>query len=84
MLMLLKFDITLFYWNIFWSIYYSCDNKAEFSASSLLSSGPHDPSEIILKCWFSVQETFLIIINAENSFAASYFVETMMHFFRIL
>ncbi len=36
--------------------------KAEFSASSVL----HDPSEIILICWFDAQETFLIIINAEK------------------
>ncbi len=27
------------------------------------SSVSHDPSEIILKCWFGAQETFLIIIN---------------------
>jgi len=26
----------------------------------------HDPSEIILKLWYNAQETFLIIINAEN------------------
>ncbi len=30
-------------------------------------------SEIILICWFAAQETFLIIINVENSCAASYF-----------
>ncbi len=29
-------------------------------------------SEIILICWFTVQETFLIIINVENCCAASY------------
>jgi len=28
------------------------------------------PSEIILMCWFDAQETFIIIINAENSCAA--------------
>jgi len=27
----------------------------------------HDPSEIILICWFAAQKTFLIIINVENS-----------------
>ncbi len=42
--------------------------KAEFSASLLQSSVSHDPSEIILKCWCA--ETFLIIINVENSCAA--------------
>ncbi len=30
----------------------------------------HDPSELILICWFGVQETFLIIINVENSCGA--------------
>ncbi len=37
------------------------------------SSVSHDPSEIILICWFAAQETFLIIINVENSCTASYF-----------
>ncbi len=32
----------------------------------------HDPSEIILIFWFTTQETFLKIINVENSCAASY------------
>ncbi len=27
----------------------------------------HDPSEIILICWFAAQEIFIIIINVENS-----------------
>ncbi len=39
--------------------------KAVFSVSLLQSSVPHDPSEIILICWF---ETFLIISNVENCF----------------
>ncbi len=30
-------------------------------------------SEIILICWFAAQETFLIIINVEDSCAAQYF-----------
>ncbi len=34
---------------------YSCDFKAEFSASLLQSSVSHDPSEIILICWFAAQ-----------------------------
>jgi len=33
----------------------------------------HDPSEIILICWFGAQETVLFIINVENSCAAEYF-----------
>jgi len=54
--------------------------KGEFSASLLQSSVSHDPSEIILIWWFAAQETFIIIINFENS-AASYFVETIIHSF---
>ncbi len=50
-----------------------CDGKDECTASLLQSSVSHDPSEIILICWFAVQDTFLIIINVENSCAASYF-----------
>ncbi len=39
-----------------------------YSASLLQSSVSHDPSEIIIICWFAAQETFLI--SLENSFAA--------------
>jgi len=42
---------------------YSCDGKAEFSASFLQSSVSHDSSEIS----FAAQETFTIISNVENS-----------------
>ncbi len=34
----------------------------------------HNPSEIILICWFAAQETF-IIINVENMCAVNVFVE---------
>ncbi len=54
--------------------------KAEFSASLLQFSVSHDPSEIILICWFAAQETFLIIINFENSCAATYFLWKLWHF----
>jgi len=51
-------------------IYFKCNLflwcKAEFSASLLQSSVSHDPSEIILICWFAARETFLIIIDVEN------------------
>jgi len=40
--------------------------KAEFLTPLLRSSVSHDPSEIILICWFAAQETF-IIINVESS-----------------
>ncbi len=51
-------------WNIHFNIYsnviyFWC--KVEFSASSLQSSVPHDPSEII--CWFVAHEIFIIMIN---------------------
>ncbi len=38
----------------------------------------HDLLEIITI--YLTQETFLIIINVENNFAASYFVEMVIHF----
>ncbi len=41
---------------------YSCNGKADFSASLLQSSVSHDPSEIILICWFAAQETFFIFL----------------------
>ncbi len=43
-----------------------------FSASLLQSSVSHDPSEIILICWFAAQQTFLIIVNVESSCAYIY------------
>ncbi len=46
--------------------------KAEFSSSLLQFSVSHDLLEIINL--FDSQETFLIIINVKNNFAASYFV----------
>ncbi len=49
----LQFKITV--------LIYSCNSKQ--------SSVSHDPSEVILICWFAVQKTFIIIIiiNVENS-----------------
>ncbi len=41
-----------------------------FQQPLLQSLMRHDPSEIILMCWFGAQEIFLIIINAGNSCAA--------------
>ncbi len=37
------------------------EGKAEFSA--IFTPVSHDPSEIILICWFGAQEIFLIIIK---------------------
>ncbi len=59
-----------YYYNI-WIYLNISDGKASF----LQSSVSHDPSEIILIWLFNAQETFLIIINVENSCscAAYYF-----------
>jgi len=40
-----------------------------------------DPSEIILICRFSVQETFLIIINFENVVLLNIFVDFFSGFY---
>ncbi len=45
---------------------YSCVIKAEFLSSLLQSSVSHDPSEIIIICWFAAQEKCLIIIIVEQ------------------
>jgi len=42
-----------------------------------MSSVSHDPSEITLISWYDAQETFMIIINVENS---SYFCEVYTEF----
>ncbi len=36
---------------------------------SIITPVSHDPSEIISICWFTAQETTIIIINIENSAA---------------
>ncbi len=55
-----------YYYNI-WIYLNISDGKASF----LQSSVSHDPSEIILIGLFNAQETFLIIINVENSCSCS-------------
>ncbi len=59
---LLQFKITVFCCKIYLKCNLFLWCAAEFSASLLQSSVSHDPSEIILICWFAAQETFLIII----------------------
>jgi len=51
----LFFCMRVFKKYIFYNVIYSCDGKAEFYTSLLQSSFSHDPSEIILICWFSAQ-----------------------------
>ncbi len=53
--------------------------KAEFSVSLLQSSVSHDPSEIILICWFADKETFLIIISVETQ-SSFYRNQDTVHF----
>ncbi len=55
------------YCNVFEHLIYSCDVKAEFSASLLQSSVSHDPLEIILIYWFSAQETSHIMIKLKTA-----------------
>ncbi len=57
--------------------------KAEFSASLLQSSVPHDPSEIILIYWFAAQEKFLIIVSVIKTVVLLHiFVENGNTFFQ--
>ncbi len=78
--MLLQIKITVIFEYILKCIFFSVI-KAEFSASLLQSSVSHDPSEIILICWFAAQGTFLIIIIVENSCSASYFCKNCNIYF---
>ncbi len=51
--------------------FFSCDAKLNFQHHN--TSVSPNPSEIILIYWFAAQETLIIIINVENSCAASHF-----------
>ncbi len=48
---------------IYSKIYYIPVIKAEFSASLLQSSVSHDPSELILICWFAAQGALLSMLK---------------------
>ncbi len=48
---------------------YSCGGKVEVSALLLQSLVSCAFVNIILICWFGPQETFIIIINVEKSYA---------------
>ncbi len=63
---LLQFKIKVFYCNIFLNTIYSWDQSWIFSIITPVS---HDPSEIILICWFDAHET-CIIINVEKGCAS--------------
>ncbi len=82
-----KKKINIYIYILFFYIYILKCNlllwyKAEFSASLLQSSVSHDPSEIILICWLA-QKWFIIIVNVENSCAASYFCGNLDTFFQV-
>jgi len=73
----IKSNIVKYYYNYFLNVIillnviYSSDQSWISSIISFLqSSESHDPSEITLIWWFDAQETFLIIINVENTCAA--------------
>ncbi len=66
---ILQFKISVFYVNICSVVIYFCDQSCIFSIITPVFSVTWS-SEIILICWFTAQETFLIIINVENSCAA--------------
>ncbi len=51
--------------------------NAEFSAS--LSSVSHDPSEIILICWFAVQETFFLLLLSIFKQLSIFFQDYLMN-----
>ncbi len=40
----------------------------------------HDPSEIILICWFAAQETLLLLLKLQTVVQLNIFVETMIIF----
>jgi len=70
---------TCFYFYIFQHVIYSCEGKAEFLASFLWSSVSHDPSEIILICWFGHRAGPHCIFNSfpkshRNSMVSIFFV----------
>ncbi len=69
--------------NICSNVIYFCDQICIFSIITPVFSVTWC-SEIILIWWFAAQETFLIIINVENSCAAQYFCGNWcILFFRI-
>ncbi len=67
-----KFQTAVFYVNICYDVIYFCDQSCIFSIITPVFSVTWS-SEIIIIYWFAAQETFLIIINVENSCAAQYF-----------
>ncbi len=75
--MLLQFKITIIYLNITKTIFLWC--KVEFLAG--ITPVTHDPSEIILRCWFAAQEMYnfkyqeFSIINVYTIVLLNIFVE---------
>ncbi len=65
---LLQLNVAVFYLNKYLKceLFLWCD--AKFSASVFNLSVSHDPSEIILICWFAAKKTVQIIISVENTF----------------
>jgi len=58
----MQYNIVKYYYTfLFLKVFNFCNGKAEASVS-------HEPSQIILICWFGAQETFLLINNAEINY----------------
>ncbi len=54
---------------------YFCDGKADISAAVTPVLTAHYPSEILIICWFAVQETFIIIfISVKHTFFSGSFM----------
>ncbi len=64
--------LTMRTFHLKWSVY----REPEFSASLLQSSVSHDPSQIILICWFAAHGTFVIIITLWYSLMNAQFKRT--------
>ncbi len=54
-----------------------------FQQPLIQSSVPHDPSEIILICWFSAQETLLLLLVLKTVILQHYILYNIMYVFSI-
>ncbi len=66
--LLLHHEAPLFLECIYETVIQSCDAKLYFKQSLLQTSLSCDPSEIILTCWFSAQETRNIFVETKTFF----------------
>ncbi len=57
---------------------YSCDGKSDFFLAPITSVS-HDPSEIILICWFGAQDTFIVNIIYYYYIYYYYYITLLLH-----